>query len=63
MSASKAMEWDCFVFVSHISGWSVQAIIINKMKRLIRLEGGGVDYEKRSSFKGNDGAGTGCKVE
>lgn len=24
---------------------------------------GGVDYEKRSSFKGNDGAGTGCKVE
>lgn len=47
MGSSRAIEWDCFFFVSHISvECSVQAIIIDKNKGLVRMEDGYVDSKK-----------------
>lgn len=46
MGISREVEWDYFVFVSYISGWSVQAITVNKINSVIHLEDGYVDSKK-----------------
>jgi len=46
MGISRGIEWDYFAFVSYISGWSVQAIIINKINGVIQLEDGYVETKK-----------------
>ena len=46
MSTSRTIEWDFFFFVSHISGYSVQVIIVDKKKGMVKLEDGYVDSNK-----------------
>lgn len=46
MNMLSRMKWDRICFVSHISGFSVQAVTFDRMKGVIRLEDGYPDVKK-----------------
>lgn len=46
MDVFSRMKWDRICFVSHISGFSVQALTFDRVKGLIRLEDGYPDEKK-----------------